>query len=61
MTLTGPSLAQRFLRDGIPLTLLLDLVDEEGHRAALASELLAGDVTAAPAPAETRIRLVRSA
>jgi len=62
MTLSGPSLAQRMLRDGLPLTLLLDLADPDGLRAALAHELLASDVTAAPAPAEAPpLRLVRSA
>ena len=47
----GTTLAERLLRDGIPPSLLIDLVDPEGMRAALAHELLAGDVTAAPAPA----------
>lgn len=61
MTVTGTSLAQRFLHDGIPLTLLLDLADPDGHRAALAQELLASDVAAAPAPVDAEIRLIRSA
>ncbi len=48
MTVT---LAQRLLNDGIPPSLLIDLLDPEGARQALLSELLAGDVAAAPAPA----------
>jgi hypothetical protein len=62
MTDLGTSLAQRFLRDGVPLTLLLDLADPDGLRAALAHELAASDVAAAPAPpVAAPIRLVRSA
>lgn len=56
----GTTLAERFLRDGIPLTLLLDLHDPEGMRAALASELLASDVDAASAPS-LAVRVIRSA
>ena len=56
----GPSLASRLLSDGIPLTLLIDLLDPEGMRIALAAELLVEDVTLAPAPPVTQIR-VRSA
>ena len=59
------TLAERLLRDGIPPSLLIDLLDPEGMRAALASEVLAADVAAAPAPAElaapSRIRRLRSA
>ena len=41
--------AERLLRHGIPLTLLIDLVDPDGMRAALAAELLDQDL-ALPAP-----------
>jgi len=58
---TGPSLAQRLLADGIPLTLLLDLYDPAGMRSALAAELLASDVALAPAPVATFLKRVRSA
>lgn len=62
MTPSGASLAQRFLRAGVPLTLLLDLADPDALRAALAHELAAGDVAAAPPPPESRpVRLVRTA
>ena len=47
---TGPSLAFRLLSDGLPLTLLLDLVDPEGMRAGLACELLVTDVALTAAP-----------
>jgi hypothetical protein len=39
-----PTFAQRLLRSGVPLTLLLDLHDPEGMRVALAAELLESDV-----------------
>ena len=48
MTDSRQTLAQRFLRAGVPLTLLLDLVDPEGLRVALAAELVSGDVAAVP-------------
>lgn len=41
----------RLLADGVPPSLLCDLLDPDGLRTALASELLAGDVAASPAPA----------
>ena len=44
MTRSGPSLAQRLLEGGVPPSLLIDLLDPEGMRAALAAELLASDV-----------------
>ena len=47
------TLAELLLRDGVPPSLLIDLLDPEGMRAALAAELLESDVAAAPAPAET--------
>jgi hypothetical protein len=47
----GPSLAQRLIADGIPPTLLIDLLDPEGMRRALASELTVSDVDRAIAPA----------
>jgi len=46
------TLAERLLREGVPPSLLIDLVDPDGMRAALAAELLPSDVAAAPAPAE---------
>lgn len=54
------TLAEQLLRDGVPPSLLIDLIDPEGMRAALTAELLATDVTHAPAPAE-RARRLRSA
>ena len=57
---TGPSLAFRLLADGIPPSLLLDLLNPEGLKVALASELLARDVALAPAP-PVRVRAARSA
>jgi hypothetical protein len=55
----GTTLAERLLRDGIPPSLLIDLLDPEGMRAALASELLAADVAAAKAlrTAEVAVRV----
>lgn len=47
---TGPWLAQRLLADGIPLTLLFDLYDPEGMKAALAAELTVLDVERDLAP-----------
>ena len=47
------TLAERLLRDGVPPSLLIDLLDPEGMRAALAAELLPSDVAAAPAAVET--------
>jgi len=62
MTPPGRSLAQRFLSDGIPLTLLLDLADPDGLKAALAHELAPSDVAAAPPPPVVEpVRVVRSA
>ena len=57
---TGPSLCFRLLADGIPPTLLIDLLDPEGMRMALAGELTATDVVLAPAP-QLRERAIRSA
>lgn len=47
---SGPSLALRLLTDGIPPSLLIDLLDPEGMKIALAGELTASDVALAPAP-----------
>jgi hypothetical protein len=44
------SLASRLLADGIPPSLLIDLLDPQGMKLALAAELLASDVSLAPAP-----------
>lgn len=56
--------AERLLRDGIPPSLLIDLLDPDGMRVALAAEVLesetASDVRQAPAPARHE-RLVRPA
>lgn len=54
------SLASRLLADGIPPSLLMDLLDPEGMKIALASELLTNDVALAPAPAR-ELRDVRTA
>ncbi len=56
LPLAGPTLASRLLTAGIPLTLLIDLLDPEGMRIALAAELLAQDATLAPAPPVRQIR-----
>lgn len=50
MTAASP-LALRLLGAGIPPSLLIDLLDPEGMRVALAAELAASDVQQAPAPA----------
>ena len=60
LPLAGPTLASTLLMDGIPLTLLIDLLDPEGMRIALAAELLAQDVYLAPAPPVRQIH-IRSA
>ena len=52
--MTALPLAQRLLQDGIPLTLLIDLLDPEGMKLALAAELTAADVTRAPGPVVRR-------
>ena len=59
LPLAGPTLASRLLTHGIPLTLLMDLLDPEGMRIALAAELLVQDVALAPAPLvrQTRTRI----
>lgn len=49
----------QLLLDGIPPTLLLDLLDPEGMRAALASELATSE--AAPERARQPLRVVRTA
>jgi hypothetical protein len=51
--MTAMTLAERLLRNGVPPSLLIDLVNPEGMRSALAAEVLASDVTAAPAPVAT--------
>jgi hypothetical protein len=51
---SGSRLAQLLLTAGIPPSLLMDLLDPEGMRLALAAELAAGDVAAAPAPGVDR-------
>jgi hypothetical protein len=52
--------AERLLRDGVPPSLLIDLYDPEGMAVALAAELLAADVAAAPAPVD-RTQSLRTA
>lgn len=54
------TLAEQLLRDGIPPSLLIDLIDPEGMLAALAAEALPADVQTTPAPDE-RARRLRSA
>jgi hypothetical protein len=49
--MTALPLALHLLRNGIPPSLLLDLLDPDGMRVALAAELTASDVERAPAPA----------
>ena len=53
------TLAEQLLRDGVPPSLLIDLLDPEGMKAALASELLAADVAQAPAPSVEGAHTVR--
>lgn len=56
------SLASRLLADGIPPSLLIDLLDPEGMKLALASEVLASDVELAPPPPLARpLRSVQTA
>ena len=56
------TLASHLLREGIPPTLLIDLLDPEGMRQALAAELLEQDVALAPAPpVPAVVREVRTA
>jgi hypothetical protein len=55
--MTALPLALRLLQDGIPPSLLIDLLDPEGMRAALAYELTASDVALAPAPDARRTAL----
>jgi hypothetical protein len=52
--------AEQLLRDGIPPSLLIDLLDLEGMVIALAAEVLESDVANAPAPSE-RVRRLRTA
>lgn len=47
---TGPSLTWNLLSDGVPPSLLIDLIDPEGMRIALAAELTESDVTRDLAP-----------
>ena len=47
-------LAQQLLEGGVSPTLLIDLLDPEGMKLALASELTVSDVLRAPAPAVAR-------
>ena len=56
-----PDPVMALLAAGVPLTLLCDLVDPNGLRTALASELLAGDVALSPAPARPARRSLRTA
>ena len=46
----GPSLTWSLLSDGIPPSLLIDLLDPEAMRVALAAELTESDVASALAP-----------
>ena len=57
----GTSLAWHLLTQGVPPSLLIDLIDPDGAALALAAEALPSDVAAAPAPADRRVRLLRSA
>ncbi len=58
----GRSLAARLLADGIPPSLLIDLLDPEGARLALAAELLEVQVPGVPTPPlELRDHASRSA
>ena len=52
--MTALPLALQLLQGGIPPTLLIDLLDPEGMKRALAAELTVADVLRAPAPAPTR-------
>ena len=52
--MTALPLALRLLQGGVPPTLLIDLLDPEGMKLALAGELTPSDVALAPAPAGTR-------
>lgn len=54
------SLTMLLLTAGIPPTLLIDLLDPDGMRIALAGELTANDVALAPAP-PVALQAVRSA
>jgi hypothetical protein len=56
----SPRLAWALLRDGVPPTLLIDLLDPDGLRLALAAELLPADVALAPPPPVAQ-RAVRTA
>ena len=60
MTASGPTLAQRLLEGGVPPSLLIDLIDPEGMKAALASEVLVADVALAAVTTALR-RVLRSA
>ncbi len=55
----GLRLSWCLLEEGIPPTLLIDLLDPEGMKIALAGEVTAADVRRTPAPAPAR--RVRSA
>ena len=56
-TLPHASLSWALLTDGVPPSLLIDLLDPEGMRLALAGELAPDDVRRSPAPAPaTRVR-----
>ena len=61
MTTLPPAtrLSWSLLSGGVPPSLLIDLLDPEGMRMALAAELVPDDVRRAPAP--TRARRVRTA
>lgn len=59
-TSPAPSLSWTLLREGIPPTLLIDLLDPAGLRIALAEELLPHDVARAPAP-QAQLRETRTA
>lgn len=57
----APDLSWTLLADGIPPSLLIDLLDPEGMRRALAAELVPGDVALAPSPAEVPVGRAQSA
>lgn len=60
-TFPAPTLAQRLLAEGIPPSLLIDLLDPQGMRAALASEALESDVALAAVQSALRRVVLRTA
>ena len=56
----SPTVAQRLLEAGVPPSLLIDLLDPQGMKAALASEVLEHDVAQAAVHAALE-RVLRTA